>query len=481
MMREKARSSLLDFTSYTKPDYIIGAPHIKIANALEAVERRDIDRLMLWLPPRHGKSELASKRWPARYMGLFPEHQFISASYGDKLATDFGRDVRNIIASNEYGRLYPNVKLAKDSQSKSLWHTTKGGVYLSASIGQGITGRGANILSIDDPFKDRAEADSVAVRENVWNWWTSSAYTRLMKSGAVVITNTRWHEDDLCGRILNGVNASRWTIVSMPAINDDGTALWPEWYPLDTLRNIETDIGARDWAALYMQDPRPLDGGLFKISAITIIDGLPGNDPAAAYAGPTWQRAAGLPQQQPATPMMRDGKPVVVRAWDLAATEQYGTSDPDWTVGLKLMRTQDDGYIVIDVKRLRGAPEDVEKAILDTAESDGKGVFIDLPQDPGQAGKSQVAHFTRRLSGFAVASSPETGSKVTRAAAIASQANVGNLRLIRAPWNATFIDELRSFPSGRKDDQVDALSRAFGRLTVINQPARRVTIPLIGR
>ena len=479
--RQTARDSLLGFTQYTKPDYRIGDMHRIIADALEEIERGENDRLMIFTPPRHGKSTLVSRHWPARYLGRFPTKQFIGASYGQALASEFGRDVRNIIASDEYRRVYPDVSLASDSAAKDRWHTNHGGIYVSAGVGSALTGKGGHVLSVDDPVKDRAEADSEIIRESVWNWFTSTAYTRLMPGGAVVLTMTRWHQDDLAGRLLANManGGDQWKIINLQAIRDDGSALWPEAYPVAALRRIEASIGQRDWSALYMQDPRPLDGGLFKVALIQTMPGLPPDAPPAAF-GPSWQQLAGVGNAAPVVPV-RDGKPTLVRGWDLAATAQFGTNDPDWTVGVKLLRTPDDRFIVVDVVRLRGGPEDVRNAVLATAKADGTGCAIDLAQDPGQAGKAQIADFVRALAGYRVASSPETGDKATRAAPVASQVNVGNLSLLAAPWNAPLIEELRSFPSGSKDDQVDALSRAFNALTVTPAPSRRTNIPHMAR
>src|SRR5689334_9254322 len=143
---------------------------------------------MVMCPPRSGKSELVSRRFPAWYLGRHPDKQIISASYGQDLASDFGRDVRGVLMSSEYRALFPSVTLAADSAAKNRWHTSAGGSYVAAGVGSAITGRGADVLSIDDPHKDRAEADSDTVRDAVWNWFTSTAYTRLQPGGAVVLT-----------------------------------------------------------------------------------------------------------------------------------------------------------------------------------------------------------------------------------------------------------------------------------------------------
>jgi hypothetical protein len=248
------------------PGYVTGAHHAVVCDALEAVERGEIKRLMVFQPPRHGKSELVSKRFPAWYLGRNPKRQIISASYGQDLASDFGREVRNILTSPEYRALFPGITVASDSAARNRWHTNQGGSYVAAGVGTAITGRGADILNIDDPLKDRSEADSETVRNGVWNWYTSTAYTRLMPGGSVIVTLTRWHEDDLAGRLLAAQEqgGDQWHVISMPAINADGEALWPARYPITALEGIRTAIGPRDWSALYQQDPRPLDGNLFK-------------------------------------------------------------------------------------------------------------------------------------------------------------------------------------------------------------------------
>jgi hypothetical protein len=209
-----------------------------MAERLEAVERGEIKRLMIFSPPRHGKSELVSRRFPAWYLGRNPDRQVISASYGADLAADFGRDVRNIVASPEFTVLFGGVGLAEDSGAKHRWHTNRGGSYVAAGVGTAITGRGADILNIDDPTKDREAAESVLVREATWGWYTSTAYTRLMPGGAVILTMTRWHQDDLAGRLLaeQESGGDRWEILSLPALDDDGSALWPERYDVDALQ-----------------------------------------------------------------------------------------------------------------------------------------------------------------------------------------------------------------------------------------------------
>ena len=267
LARRAARKSLIDFTTYTKPDFQVGEHHKQIAEALESVERGDCDRLMIFAPPRHTKSELASRRFPAWYLGRHPDKQLIAATYSGDFALDFGREVRGIVQSEEYRPIFPDVSLAPDSQAANRWHTTQGGVSVYVGVGGPITGRGAHIALIDDPFKNREEADSEVRRETVWKWYTSTLRTRLMPGGAVILIMTRWHDDDLAGRLLEK-QPDEWRVVELQAIADEGKpserALWPEWYDLDALKRIRNDVGPRDWSALFQQRPTPDDGTYFK-------------------------------------------------------------------------------------------------------------------------------------------------------------------------------------------------------------------------
>ena len=270
----KAKRSLLAFTEYTNPGYVSANHHRLIAEKLEAVERGEIDRLMIFMPPRHGKSELASKRFPAWCLGRNPKRQIIAASYNSDLANDFGRNVRNIVAEPEFGQVFKGVSLATDSAAANRMNTNHGGAYVAAGVGTAVTGRGANIALIDDPFKDREEADSERRRELVWDWYRSTLYTRLMPGGAIVLIQTRWHEDDLAGRIL-AQEANQWDVLELPAINDQGDALWPEWYPITALERIKATVGPREWSALYQQRPQPDEGTYFKREWFTNWSRLP--------------------------------------------------------------------------------------------------------------------------------------------------------------------------------------------------------------
>jgi len=263
--RELARRHLIDFIEYTFPGYEAAPHHKLIADHLEAVERGELDRLMITMPPRHGKSELASRRFPAWFLGRQPNRGIIAASYNSDLATDFGREVRAIVNSQEYGAIF-KTSLSQDSRAANRWNTAQGGTHIAAGVGTAVTGRGADVLLIDDPLKDRDEADSEVKRQRIWDWYTSTAYTRLAPGGRVVVIQTRWSEDDLSGRLLDAMESGGddWTVLSLPAISEQGEPLWPERYPIKALERIRANIGNRDWSALYQQEPAPEEGLYFK-------------------------------------------------------------------------------------------------------------------------------------------------------------------------------------------------------------------------
>ncbi len=304
LARMDAAEHLLPFVEYTHHNWQSGAHHKRICDALEAVERGDIKRLLIEAPPRHSKSELASRRFPAWYIGKHPERQIITASYNDLLGTDIGRDVRNIVRSQDYANVFAGVSLAEDSAAAGRWHTNKGGAYLATGVGGTMTGYGAHLAIIDDPIKNREEADSERARDNVWHWYTSTLFTRLMPGGAIVLMMTRWHEDDLAARVQQ---SEQWTVLHLPAIRENHEtttrelreqALWPEWYPLERLHETRKVLPPRDWQALYQQEPRadvgtyirrewfndrytvvPKDLNIYVVSDFAITEAREGKDP----------------------------------------------------------------------------------------------------------------------------------------------------------------------------------------------------------
>lgn len=275
-----AHNHLLSYCSLINPKYLL-PNHLRIiAKVLESVERGEKKRVVIALPPRHGKSQLCSRHFPAWYLGRNSDKSIIAATYGQDLADDFGRSVRDQMVDPVFRGIF-NVKLREDTQSVRRMITTDGGEYFAVGAGAAITGRGAHILLIDDPIKNREEADSEQIREKDNAWYDAVAYTRLMPGGAVVIIMTRWHEHDLVGHVLQEHKHEGWEVITLKAINDEGKALWPEAYDIDVLRNIEKTLTPYDWYCLYQQEPIPREGIIFK--AEHLPSGLD-NEYSAAYA-----------------------------------------------------------------------------------------------------------------------------------------------------------------------------------------------------
>lgn len=261
------------------PYYKANWHHRVIADHLEKVETGEIDRLMIFMPPRHGKSELASVLFPSWYLGRNPDAKVIASSYSSELAQDFGYQVRNHIKDYAYQAVF-NTNLKEDSQAKNNWRTEQGGHYMAVGAGGAITGRGADLLIIDDPVKNREEADSSTYRDKIYRWYTSTAYTRLHTGGRIVVIQTRWHDDDLSGRLLKE-NPGEWTVLCFPAIaveeeefRDVGEALWPEKYDLGALNRIKDNV-SEDWSPLYQQSPIDLSNAEFKREWINRYETLP--------------------------------------------------------------------------------------------------------------------------------------------------------------------------------------------------------------
>lgn len=448
-------TSLLDWASYVlEPSGHAPATHHQLLlQRLDSVAAGDIDRLLVLMPPGSAKSTYASILFPAWWLRRHPTSSIIAASHTANLAEHFGRRVRNLVT--EYHSVL-GYRLAGDSHAAHRFATSERGEYFATGVHGPVVGRRADLVLIDDPIKNHAEADSALARDHLWNWYRSELITRLKPKGRVVLVMTRWHQDDLGGRLLAGDDD--WEVLRLPALAepDDplnrapGEALWPAWEDVAALARKRATVGARIWAAQYQLAPLTDAAGLFPAHHIAISD-----------TPPTTGRC--------------------VRAWDLAATAATIGRDPDWTVGIKLTKDHEGHCHVLDIVRLRAGPLEVSETIVATAQLDGRAVAIGLPQDPGQAGKQQVAWLTAQLTGHHVVASVETGAKATRAAPVAAQVEAGRLSILRAPWNAAFLAELQDFPLGRKDDQVDALARAYGMLADAPAASRRVQLPFFSR
>lgn len=432
LRRRQARRNLLAFTEQTHPSWQSAEHHAKICAALEAVERGDCKRLMIFAPPRHSKSELASKRFPAWYLGRHPDRQVIACSYNDDLATDFGRSVRNLVADPAYLRVFPGCSLSADSTAAGRWHTAQGGAYISTGIGGSITGRGAHLGIIDDPVKNREEADSERIRDSVWRWYTSTFFTRLMPGGAIVMMLTRWHEDDLAARALA---SEHWDVLELQAVTDEDTpqakALWPDWYPLPRLTEIRSVIGPRDWTALYQQRPRAEQGAYIK----------------REWFGDRYNEAP---------------KVNVYMASDFAVTEPREGADPDSTEHGVFGVGPDDTIYVLDWWSGQTTPDVWIDAALDLV---AKWKPLAWFREGGVIRRAVEPFLARRMLERKVYTRNDNDmwlspvhDKATRGRAFQARAAMGKVSLPVAPWADKVIDQCVGFPGATHDDKFDAMS-----------------------
>lgn len=434
-----AYSRLIAYAALQYPDYQTAHHHRLIARKLEAVERGDIKRLMIFMPPRHGKSMLASEFFPAWYLGRNPDKYVIAASYAQELSDDFGRKVRNQLRDETFKAVFPDCKLSGDSMSARRFSTEEGGAYFAVGVGGPVTGRGAHLLLIDDPVKNREDADSETIRRKIVEWYTSTAYTRLMKGGAIVLIQTRWHEDDLSGWVLENGKHEGWEILNLPAISDSGEALWPEQYPLDRLEEIRSTIGPRDWSALYQQKPAPDEGNFFKREWVRWYDEAP--EHLRIYGTSDYAVTDG------------DG--------DYTAHAVWGVDPNDNLYLLYLWRGQTDSLVWVEVlieliKQFTPAQWGEESGQIIKS----IGGLIDKRQ------REAGAYCYRKQ--FA-----STRDKATRAQAFRGRMVQGKVYLPKkAPWLDSFLHELLIFPAGKHDDQVDCCS-LIGRMLAEMHPADR--------
>lgn len=448
-----AFSRLIAYAAYQWPRYADAPHHRLIARHLEMVERGEITRLMITMPPRHGKSMLASEFFPAWYIGRNPDHYVVTATYAQELADDFGRKVKNQIEDVGYQAVFPGVGLADDSKSAKRFHiegsqggyehaTTQRGAFYAVGVGGPLTGRGAHLLLIDDPVKNREEADSEVMRKKVKDWYTSTAYTRLMPGGRIVIIQTRWHEDDLSGWLLEEHAHEGWTILNLPAIDDDGEALWPEQYDIEALERIKRALPPRDWSALYQQRPAPETGDYFKAEWIVPVDHIPPAAEMSIYGGS-----------------------------DYAVTADGG----DFTVHAVIGIDREGHMYLLDLWRVQASSNVWVDSFCALVR---KWKPIGWAEETGQI-KSGVGPFLVKQmletgSYTTREQFPTRGDKAVRAQSIRGRMALQGLRVPRgAPWLADFTSELMSFPVGVHDDQVDAIGlvgQLLDRMTMAPTP-----------
>ena len=440
--------SFRDFVSAVHPRYDWSRRHcLVLAGVLERILSGELKRVMVQMPPRHGKTLTVSQLFPAYYLRRYPERYVGVATYSTELSHIMSRAAQAFYQGHgEYDRTAP---IGLTVEAVKHWETeAHGGLWATGASGP-QTGKGFHLGIVDDPIKDAEAASSETLRRRMYEWWESTFYTRQEPGAAIIVINTRWHDRDLTGFLLEkeANEPEHWHIVDFAALYEgpaeypktctvepdwrvSGEALCPVIADAETLAHRRRSIGPYFFAALFQQRPRPREGGMFKREWFPIIDVLPSN-----------------------TRMF-------CRGWDQGATAGGG----DYTAGVRIAKTADGVYVVCDVVRDQWEPGSRDAAIRATASQDGKQCRIRGEQEPGASGKTVAQSFVRMLDGYTVRVTPSSGDKALRAQPFAAQCEGGNVKLLRGPWNADFIDELCAFPTGVHDDQVDAVALAFNDL-----------------
>lgn len=470
--REAARRNLLPFVMYFNEDYMPGWVHADICRRLEQFSKDVADkkspRLMLFLPPRSGKSEIASKTFPAWYLGHHPEHDIIACSYSSALAIDFSRKVRGLVQDERYQNIF-DTRMDESSQSAERWNTSAGGGYVAAGVQGPITGRGAHVGIIDDPLKDRDSAESETIRQSIKDWYSSTFYTRLAPGAGVILIMTRWHDSDLGGWLLQCMkeaeqeaaetgewpeDADHWEVVRYPAIatHDEpyrkaGEALHPARYDLKALMKIKRTLIPRDWEALYQQNPTSADGDYFKKEYFRMYDSAPSLDTLRVYAA--WDLAIGKKESNDYTCGVVVG---VDRSNDIWVLHRY--------------------YGRFDAKELIEKFFECQKTWKPTLQGIEHGQ-IEMTLEPFIL--KEMTESGRSLNYIKLKT--RGNDKMTRARPI--QGRMQQMRVhfpSGASWFQELQNEMLAFPSAKHDDQVDAMAWV-GQMILMMSPNREKAPP----
>lgn len=482
--RELCRRRLLPFIQRFRPKYNAGWVHADICRRLERfmrqVERGEEPRLLLMCPPRSGKSEIGSRHFAPWMLGQHPDWEIIAASHTSSLSMSFSRYIRDLMRNPAYGAVFPDAVLDPSSQSTENWNLTRGGGYLAAGVGTGITGRGAHVLLLDDLVKDIEAADSITIRDNTWEWYLSTAYTRLAPGGGVIGIMTWWSGDDWAGRIQEAMNAGdgdKFEIVRYPAINEygdeyvleddsiveiqpgrlvptgarmtrqQGTAIHPARYTTEAMLRIKRNLIAggqkRVWDALYQQNPVPDEGNFFNKEMFRYYGSPPARSELYVY-----------------------------QAWDFAISEG---KESDYTVGVCIGQDHYDNLYILDVRRFRsGDGGYIIDEILDFAATWNADV---LGFEDGQIWKAIEFQFQKRCEERRQYPSYELlkplTDKMVRANPLKGRMQLGKVFFDKhAPYFTDLHKEFLHFPAGKHDDQVDAVAWTI-RLTLSRSAPKR--------
>lgn len=418
--------------------------HIQIIiDALERVERGELKRLILALPPRHGKSETTSKLFLAWYMGRNANREVAFATYNQEYANQRGRAVRDLMASSEYQEIFPDAAVKMHTSAAQRFETANKNQFFAVGVGGPLTGRGAHLAVIDDPIKNREEADSPNERARLIAWYQSAFRTRLYPGGAIILIATRWHLADLTGYVLSENEHENWEVLEFPAILDEpasqllgrpiGTALWPERYNLDELHQIRTSVGTREWTALYQQKPVPNGGGVIERDWLRWW----GSDkpPECSTIIASWDTAYGQ-----------------TRTSDFSAVTVWGTFQHEDIEGNSVPCA-----ILLGARRGRWKFGDLKAQMIEIDRKFGCDFTLVESKGPGLSTIQEL-----RSLGLPMKEYVPRGSKEHRLDAVSPFFEQGRIYIPKGKeWADDYIEQLCNFPASRYDDYVDATSQAL--------------------
>lgn len=439
--RTRCQENFLDFVKAQWPDFISGAHHRRIAKLFEAVARGEKKRIIINLAPRHTKSEFASYLFPAWFLGKFPKKKVMQVSNTAELAEGFGRKVRNLLDTEEYHDVFPEVELRSDSKAAGRWNTNFGGDYYATGVGAALAGRGADIVIIDDPHTEQEALQAAfnpGIYDKVYEWYTTGPRQRLQPGGAIIIVQTRWSLRDLTGQILenasNRPGADKWEVFEFPAILPSGNPLWPEFWSKEALEAIRAEIPAGKWNAQYQQDPTSDETAIIKREA--------------------WQK-------------WEDDEPpdcdYTLMSFDCAFEAKQTADYSAMTLWGVWVNEEDGEDHVILLNAWRGKlefPELKAKALELYKEHEPDSVIIEK-----KATGAPLIYEMRRMGIPVQEFTPSRGNdKIARLNAISDVFASGRVWAPQRRWAEEVIEEVASFPNGRNDDYVDTVSQAINRI-----------------
>ena len=440
--KQKAANDFMAYVNYVWPSFIHGRHHEKMARAFERVARGEVKRLIINMPPRHTKSEFASYLLPSWFLGMYPGKKIIQTSHTAELAVGFGRKVRNLVDSDAYKDIFPDVALQSDSKAAGRWATNYGGDYFAIGVGGAVTGKGADLLIIDDPHSEQEAALSETnpeIYDKTYEWYTSGPRQRLQPGGAIVVVMTRWSKKDLTGQVLKAAaqrSGEEWEVIDFPAILPSGKPLWPQFWSLKELSALKEELPNAKWQAQYMQSPTSDVSAIVKREWWKIWEH--DSPPGCEFIIQSWDTAF-----------------LKTERADYSACTTWGVFYKDDDLGVNRANI----ILLNAFKKRMEFPELKQRAFEEYKEWEVDSLIVEAKA----AGSPLI--FELRAMGIPVQEfTPSKGNdKIARLNAVADMFASGHVWVPNTHWAEELIEEVASFPSGEHDDLVDSMTQALLR------------------